>query len=187
MSPTMSRVLQALAARDAAALSSAVQDCEAIDERLPDGESVLFHAVLSGHIDFVETLIAGGADPNFRATEPAEDSLAPTPLELAQQARFLMDWDKYHPIVELLRAYVARKPEGFAYASGGLEAIEARARSWQAGQITWYDRATNWIIDALGRLVSRIPGYRRIAGLDDPDLSVLAALRRAKESSGLDD
>ena len=59
-----------------AVLIAATRECQSIDERLPDRESALFHAVLSGRIEFVEAMLAAGADPNFRATEPAEDILA---------------------------------------------------------------------------------------------------------------
>ncbi len=134
MSPAISLVLQALIGNDPSALTSAVRECRAIDERLADGESVLFHAVLSGRIEFVETMLAAGADPNFRAIDPADYLLTPTPLELAQQARFLMDWDKYHPIAVLLQAHGALDQEGLMDDLEQLKAKEISAKSWQAGR-----------------------------------------------------
>jgi ankyrin repeat protein len=77
-------LLQALAGDDVATLISAVPGRQNLDERLTNGESALFPAVLSGRIEFVEVMLAGGADPNLRATEPARDGLAPTPLDLAK-------------------------------------------------------------------------------------------------------
>lgn len=130
-SPAISRVLQALLARDAAALIAAIRECRTIDERLPDGESALFHAILSGRVALVEAMLTGGADPNFRATGLAENSLAPTPLDLAEQARFLMDWDTYHPIALLLQSHGAHDWEGRNNDPEQIQAVEAHARSWQ--------------------------------------------------------
>lgn len=138
MTPAIASVLQALAGQDVAALTAAVQGCQEIDERLPDGESVLFHAVLSGQIRYVEILLASGADPNFRATEPAKDILAPTPLDLAQQARLLLSWDRYQPIARRLQASGARDCEGHVECSPEQrKAIETRARAWQSGRGGW--------------------------------------------------
>src|SRR5262245_9048010 len=111
MSPEISRVLDCFAGGDAHALSEAARACPNLDERLDDGESALFHAVLPGRAEFVETMLTGGAHPNFRATGPAKNALARTPLELAQQARFLLDWERYHPIAILLQAHGARDAE----------------------------------------------------------------------------
>jgi len=157
VSPAISRVLQGISGGDLTALNAAIRECQAIDERLPDGESALFHAVLSGRIELVEAMLVGGADPNFRAMEPAEDSLAPTPLELAQQARFLMDWERYHPIAVLLQMHAARDREGLTDTPKLLKAMKARARSWQA-RCTRPDRGmvSGWI-QAARRILRRIP------------------------------
>ncbi len=71
------------------------------------GESVLFPAILSGDVSLVSLMLEHGADPNFVAEEPAATIYAEKPLELAKQASFLMDRDKYHPIVELLERFGA--------------------------------------------------------------------------------
>jgi hypothetical protein len=152
MSAEISRVLDRLADDDANALSEATRACRDIDERLDDGESALFHAVLSGRAEFVDALLNSGADPNFRAAEPAEDMLARTPLELAQQARFLMDWDRYHPIAVLLQAHGARDADGCTDTPRQIEQIEARARAWQSGRVGWSARFAGWIIALFGRL-----------------------------------
>src|SRR5918998_2920718 len=67
-----------------------------------EGASALYPAILSGDASLVQLMLEHGADPNFLADEPAATIYTEKPLELAKQARFLMDWDKYHPIVELL-------------------------------------------------------------------------------------
>jgi len=67
------------------------------------GASALYPAILSGDASLVQLMLEHGADPNFVAEEPAATIYTEKPLELAQEARFLMDWDKYHPIVELLK------------------------------------------------------------------------------------
>jgi hypothetical protein len=131
MSPAISRVLGCIAGDDSVALADALRACQDPDERLDDGESVLFHAVLSGKIGYVRALLEAGADPNYRATEPAIDMLAPTPLDLAMQARFLMSWKVYHPIALLLQSRGARYWKGGVDSPQHLEAIEARARAWQ--------------------------------------------------------
>ena len=67
-----------------------------------NGATVLFLAVLKANIEVIRTLLELGADPNFQAAEPALSVYADTPLELALQARVVMDWEKYNPIVQLL-------------------------------------------------------------------------------------
>ena len=48
-----------------------------------------------------------GADPNFVAEEPGATLYAENPLLLTAGARFLLDKDKYQPIVELLNQFGA--------------------------------------------------------------------------------
>ncbi len=71
------------------------------------GASVLYPAVLSGNVALVRLMLEHGADPNFVAEEPAATIYAERPLELAQQASFLMDRDKYQPIAKLLAQFGA--------------------------------------------------------------------------------
>ena len=77
-----------------------------------DGATPLFAAVLNGHESIVRLMLERGADPNFTADEPAASCYAEKPLCLAQQARFLMDWDKFHSIVETLLEYGATDSDG---------------------------------------------------------------------------
>jgi hypothetical protein len=128
----MLRVLDCLSGDDLAALVDAVRACHDLNERLDDGESVLFQAVLSGRVEFVRAVLDGGADPNFHAAEPATDMLAPTPLDLAKQLRFLIDWDVYHSIVRLLESRGESDSGGQIDSTEQLEVIESRARVWQA-------------------------------------------------------
>ena len=81
-----------------------------IDLNVPcdHGVSVLFPAILSGDVSLVRLMLEHGADPNYVAEEPGATIYAEKPLELAEQARFLLDKDKYTPIVELLDQFGAR-------------------------------------------------------------------------------
>lgn len=98
------------------------------------GVTPIFWAVLEGHVPLVRAMLDAGADPNRRAEEPDDFMYAaPTPLDLAMQARFLVNWDKYQPIVELLLARGAKCLDG----SGELEnpgEVEEKARRSQSNQ-----------------------------------------------------
>jgi ankyrin repeat protein len=71
------------------------------------GASVLFCAILSGDDSLVRLMLEHGADPNYAAADPGATIYAEKPLELAEQARFLLSRDKYQPIVELLDQFGA--------------------------------------------------------------------------------
>ena len=97
------------------------------------GASALYAAILSGDVSLVRLMIEHGADPNFIADEPAASIYTEKPLELAMQARFLVDWDKYHPIVKLLEEYGATDVDGQVEVND-VGACERRAREWQASK-----------------------------------------------------
>ena len=80
-----------------------------IDLNLPcaRGATLLYPTILSGEVSLVRLMLECGADPNFVAEEPGATIYAEKPLELAKQARFLMDWAKYHPIVQVLEEFGA--------------------------------------------------------------------------------
>ena len=80
-------------------------------------------------------MLEQGANPNFLAEEPAASIYTEKPLELAMQARFLMDWDKYHPIVKLLEEYGATDADGRVESIGDLGVCERRAREWQVSKV----------------------------------------------------
>ena len=71
------------------------------------GAPVLFLAILKGNLAMVQLLLEHGADPNYRAIEPAASIYTEKPLALARQARMLINWDKYHQIVQLLEKFGA--------------------------------------------------------------------------------
>ena len=75
---------------------------DGLNRHSEDGGTVLMHAIISGDIQAVSTLLSAGADPNLEAIGDASDYLASTPLSLALQARHLMDYDRYNPIVDCL-------------------------------------------------------------------------------------
>lgn len=105
-------LMAAIANEDVVAVERIVES--GIDLNVPcdQGATVLFGAVLHGNTDICHTLLVHGADPNFRAGEPACDVYAPKPLDLAMQARFLMDSDKSSPVVELLQRFGATDSDG---------------------------------------------------------------------------
>ena len=96
------QLLTAIAEGNPAEAERLVQGSIDLNVPCDQGASVLYAAILSGDVSLVRVLLEHGADPNFHAGEPAATIYTEKPLELARQARFLMDWEKYHPIVELL-------------------------------------------------------------------------------------
>lgn len=82
-----------------------------IDLNIPcaelQGAPPLYLAILKGNPAMVQLLLEHGADPNYRADEPAASIYTEKPLSLARQARNLMNRDQYHPIVQLLEQYGA--------------------------------------------------------------------------------
>ena len=105
-----------------------------LNARCDQGASSLYGAILHGNISIIQLMLEHGADPNLIADEPAATIYTEKPLELAMQARFLMDWDKYHPIVKLLEKYGATDSDGRVESSDELEAREQRAKEWQVSK-----------------------------------------------------
>jgi len=104
-----------------------------LNYRCDQGASVLFGAILQGNLSIIGLMLENGADPNLVAHEPAAIIYTEKPLHLARQARFLMDWDKYHPIVKLLEAFGATNDNGEV--ENDSKAVEHRARKWQSTQV----------------------------------------------------
>jgi len=75
--------------------------------RCDQGASALYPAILSGELSLVRLMLENGADPNFVADEPAASIYTEKPLELAKQARFLMNRARFEPIVMLLEEFGA--------------------------------------------------------------------------------
>jgi hypothetical protein len=105
-----------------------------INSRCDDGASVLFNAVLSAKVEVIRTLLELGADPNFKAVEPALTVKAETPLDLALQARNLVNWDKYNPVVLLLIDYGAT---GYEIKPAKEALMHERALDWQQNGKRW--------------------------------------------------
>lgn len=103
-----------------------------LNVRVDQGASVLFGAILQGDEILIRLMLENGADPNLVAHEPAATIYAEKPLNLARQARFLLDWGKYDPIVKLLEAFGATDIEGQVESESDAILVEARARDWQA-------------------------------------------------------
>ena len=103
-----------------------------LNARCDQGASPLFGAILHGNPVIISLMLEHGADPNLIAAEPAATIYTEKPLALALQARFLLDWDKYHPIVKLLESSGATDSDGRIESDADLRVREIRAREWQA-------------------------------------------------------
>ena len=104
-----------------------------LNHRCDQGASALSGAILQGNLIIIGLMLENGADPNLVADEPAASIYTEKPLDLARQARFLMDWDKYHPIVKLLEAFGATNENGEV--ENDSKAVELRAREWQSRKV----------------------------------------------------
>lgn len=104
-----------------------------LNYRCDQGASALFGAILQGNVSIIRLMLEHGADPNLVADEPAATIYTEKPLDLARQARFLMDWDKYHPIVKLLEAFGATNDIGEVEKDS--KTVELRAREWQSRKV----------------------------------------------------
>ena len=104
-----------------------------LNYRCDQGTSALSGAILEGNLSLIQLMLENGADPNLVADEPAATIYTEKPLSLARQARFLMDWDRYHPIVELLEAFGATNDHGEVEKDS--KAVEFRARQWQSTRV----------------------------------------------------
>lgn len=96
------------------------------------GAPPLFFAILKGNRAMVQLLLQHGADPNYRAGEPAASIYTEKPLALARQARLLMNWDQYQPIAELLETFGATDEDAPIEMGDSLEKIKAEAKRWQS-------------------------------------------------------
>lgn len=97
-----------------------------------DGAPPLFLAILKGNPAMIQLLLEQGADPNYRADEPAASIYTEKPLALARQARLLVSWDTYDPIVQLLENFGAQDESGQIESEDLLEQTKAEAKRWQA-------------------------------------------------------
>ena len=89
------------------ALTSGEDPNELYDKNPEDNEygiTPLFLATIKGDLQIVDLLIKFGANVNHQIPEDhmAHDVYAPNALSLASQARFLMDKEKFDPIVKTL-------------------------------------------------------------------------------------
>src|ERR1044072_6503854 len=83
--------------------------CSGLDLNLrcAEGASSVYPAILNADVTLIRMMLEHGADPNFVADEPAASIYTEKPLELAKQARFLMNRDKFDPVVKLLEEFGA--------------------------------------------------------------------------------
>src|SRR5262245_24916782 len=99
--------MTALADGNVEAAISLIEQLPDLNDRCDEGCSVIYGAILEANVAIVRLLLEKGADPNLEAYEPAAIIYAEHPLDLAKQCRFLLDWDRYNPIVALLKEFGA--------------------------------------------------------------------------------
>ena len=126
------RLMTAVAEKNTADVQRLIENGIDLNVRVDQGASVLFGAILQGDEILIRLMLDYGADPNLVAHEPAATIYAEKPLNLARQARFLLDWDKYDPIVKLLEAFGATDIEGQVESNSDATLVQVRAREWQA-------------------------------------------------------
>ncbi|HEX4518475.1 MAG TPA: ankyrin repeat domain-containing protein [Gaiellaceae bacterium] len=102
MDISQAELLRAVATDDLRGIDKALAAGADINARCDDGASVLYLACIRGNVEVVRALLELGADANLRADLPAADMYAETPLGLVKGAQFLLDWEKYTPIYDLL-------------------------------------------------------------------------------------
>ena len=115
-----------------AEVEDCINDGFDLNARDEDGATVLFFAILQGNIEIVQLLLERGADANIVADEPAASIFTEKPLDLAQQLRFLTNWEKYHPIVKLLEKFGSKDfQERNDFTEEELKVAKGRAKEWQ--------------------------------------------------------
>ena len=127
------RFVTAVVENDVREVTRLIESGIDLNYRCDQGTSALSGAILEGNLIIIGLMLENGADPNLVADEPAASIYAEKPLDLARQARFLMDWDKYHPIVKLLEAFGATNAKGEV--ENESKVVELRAREWQSKQV----------------------------------------------------
>ena len=128
---------QLLAAIDTDDVKRALQIiANGIDLNVPcaelDGAPVLFFAILKSNYSMVQLLLEHGANPNYRANEAVASIYTEKPLDLARQARMLMDWEKYHTIVKLLESFGATYEDGQVESNDQVEKSQSEAKKFQS-------------------------------------------------------
>jgi ankyrin repeat protein len=118
---------------DVSEVSRLIESGIDLNYRCDQGTSALSGAILQGNPIIIRLMLENGADPNLVADEPAASIYTEKPLDLGRQARFLLDWDKYHPIVKLLEAFGATNDNGEVEKDS--DAVELRAKEWQSTKV----------------------------------------------------
>ena len=118
MDPRHDQLLSAIDQDDVKTASEILPD--GIDLNQPcaelDGAPALFLAILKGNAAMVQLAAIYTAKP----------------LNLARQAHLLMDWEKYHAIVEILERFGGTDEDGHIDSSDLIETTKAEAKRWQS-------------------------------------------------------
>jgi hypothetical protein len=132
MSDVYDELVKAVVDGDREAVRRIVETGIDLNARIDVGASLLFGAILYGDEPIIRMMLEHGANPNLVAEEPAATMYTEKPLDLAMQTRFLLDWEKYDPIVKLLESFGATDSEGQVESKEDREVRMARAREYQA-------------------------------------------------------
>ncbi len=113
-----------------------ILDGFALNEPDEDGAPVLYAAIMHGNLEIVRLLLERGADSNFVAEEPAATVYDEKPLSLAQGLRFIMNWEKYHPIAKLLVEFGATDSEERTdFSEDDLSVTEKRSKAMASDEL----------------------------------------------------
>jgi ankyrin repeat protein len=137
MDELQAALIDAVEADSASAVRAAVAAGADVNARSYEGASVLYVACLRANPDVVRTLLDLGADPNLRSEPPSDEVFDRTPLDTVKGARFLMDWDRYDPIYELLVSRGATDTDGHVEEAADRATSRGRALLWQEKGVAW--------------------------------------------------
>lgn len=128
MGTAYDELLAAINGGDAAEAERLIETGLNLNSPCDEGATPLYAAILNGHHSLVRLILDRGVDPNFVADEPAASMYTEKSLDLAMQARFLMDWEKFDPIAKTLIEYGSTDFDGNTESPDQLALIRQRAR-----------------------------------------------------------
>ena len=137
MTDSFEKFFAAIQSEDVADVKQFISDEYNLNALNEHGAPVLYFAVARGNLEIIRLLLENGADVNFAPDEEfAATAYGETALDIAQQMRVLMNWDKYQPVVKLLLKFGAKDVNGetdFAedYTEEELKEMERSAKEWQ--------------------------------------------------------
>ena len=137
MTESFERFFAATQREDVAEIEKLISEGYDLNALNEHGAPVLFFAIARGNLQIIRLLLENGADVNFAPEEPAATAYGETALDLAQQMRFVTNWDKYQPVAKLLLEFGARDINGENdFPEEQLKETEQSTKEWQAQKKT---------------------------------------------------